>query len=107
MNRTIAITAAIAALGMGLFSSLSVQPAAAAEYRGQRLDGRSFSAIALATNTQQQKLANVTFNGYQALLEFEDGSYAIVELESVVIEDRDNITALDPRKNVRWKIDLH
>jgi hypothetical protein len=107
MKPGLSITSLIAALALGLFSSLPVKPAAAAEYRGQRLDGRSFSAIALSTETQQKKLANVTFNGYQALLEFEDGSYAIVELESVVIEDRDNITALDPRRNVQWKIDLH
>ncbi len=78
----------------------------AAEYQGQRLDGRSFSAIALALDSDQTKDAKVTFSGYQALVRFEDGSYAIVELEDVVIDDRNNITVVDRRQNVQWKLDL-
>lgn len=101
--------AAVLGLSLGIMGSATVMTATAAnaaEYKGQRLDGRSFAAIALALDSQQAKEAKVTFSGYQALLHFEDGSYAIVDLEDAVIDDRDNITALDRRQNVQWKLDL-
>jgi len=99
--------AAVLGFGLGIMGSAAMTTAAsAAEYRGQRLDGRSFEAIAFAVDSEQAKEAKVTFSGYQALLQFDDGSYAIVTLDSAVIRDRDNITALDPRQNVQWTLDL-
>ena len=91
---------------MGSATMMTATAASAAEYKGQRLDGRSFEAIALASGSQQAQEAKVTFSGYQALLHFEDGSYAIVDLENAVISDRDNIIALDRRQNIQWKLDL-
>ena len=107
MKRATAVLSLLSTLGISLLSGEMVQPAAAVEYRGQRLDGRSFAAIALATDSDQPQQVNVTFDGYQALLHFEDGNYAIVELEDVVIQDRDNIKAMDRRQNIEWKLDLH
>lgn len=91
---------------MGSATMTTPTAANAAEYKGQRLDGRSFEAIALSLDSQQAKPAKVTFSGYQALLHFEDGSHAIVDLESTVIRDRNNIIALDRRQNIQWKLDL-
>ena len=96
-------------LSLGILGSATVMStlsASAAEYKGQRLDGRSFDAIALALDSDEAQTAKVTFSGYQALLHFQDGSYAIVDLEDAVIDDRDNITALDRRQNIQWKLDL-
>lgn len=91
---------------MGVAAMTTAATASAAEYKGQRLDGLSFEAMALALDSEQAQPAKVTFSGYQALLHFDDGSYAIVDLENAVIEDRSNITALDRRQNIQWKLDL-
>lgn len=91
---------------MGSTTMMTATAASAAEYRGQRLDGRSFTAIALALDSKQVQEAQVTFSGYQALLHFKDGSYAIVDLEDPIIDDRNNIVALDRRHNIQWKLDL-
>ncbi len=101
---------AVLGLSLGVMGSATILTAtavSAAEYKGQRLDGRSFEAIAFALDSEESQTAKVTFSGYQALLHFEDGSYAIVDLENAVIDDRDNITALDRRQNIQWKLDLH
>ncbi len=92
---------------MGSATMMAATAASAAEYKGQRLDGLSFEAIASTSNSKESQTAKVTFSGYQALLHFEDGSYAIVDLDDAVIDDRDNITALDRRQNIQWKLDLH
>ena len=99
---------AVLGLSLGIVGGTTMAPtmASAAEYRGQRLDGLSFDAIALASDREQAQSAKVTFSGYQALLHFDDGSYAIVELEDVKISDRNNIKVLDRRQNVQWKLDL-
>lgn len=91
--------------GIGL-NGLTLQPAAAAEYRGQRLEGRSFQAIALSNCSQGQQKAQVIFNGYQALIQFEAGGHVIVDLEDFVIQDRSSIKAVDRRQNIEWTISL-
>ncbi|NJN32300.1 MAG: hypothetical protein HC824_19145 [Synechococcales cyanobacterium RM1_1_8] len=89
---------------MGLVANLT-PGASAAEYRGQRLDGRSFEAIVMA-ESKGQKEARITFKGYQALVHFREGGYVIVELDSVIIRDRENIRARDRRQNTEWQIAL-
>jgi hypothetical protein len=99
-------------LGLSLGILGSAPSAAAAEYRGQRLDGRSFEATVLVLSSNQKataakpKEAKVNFSGYQAIIYFDDGSYTIVELEDIKIRDRDNIKAVDRRNQTQWKLDL-
>ena len=102
----------ILGLGLGILGSATAPSATAAEYRGQRLDGRSFEAtvIALSSNdptiAAKPKEAKVNFSGYQAIIYFNDGSYTIVELKDIKIRDRDNIKAVDLRNQIQWKLDL-
>jgi hypothetical protein len=98
-------------LSLGLLGS-AAPSATAAEYRGQRLDGRSFEATVIALHNNNQAAAatpqeaKVNFSGYQAILYFNDGSYTIVELEDIKIRDRNNIKAVDLRNRIQWKLDL-
>ena len=89
-----------------LFLSAGAPAAAAATYKGQNIDGNEYHARAYSYGTQAYYYVHVKFDGGQAKIYFEDGSYIHVSLNNSDITDPHDIACYDYEKHVNWNLNV-
>ncbi len=80
--------------------------ATAATYKGQNIDGNEYHARAYSYGTQAYYYVHVIFDGSQAKVYFEDGSYIYLSLNNSDIAYPHDISCYDYEKHVNWNLNV-
>jgi hypothetical protein len=77
-----------------------------ATFKGQNVDGNEYQARAYSYGAQAYYYVRVIFDGSQAKVYFEDGSYIYLSLNNSDIADPHDIFCYDYEKHVNWNLNV-
>jgi len=78
----------------------------AATYKGQNIDGNEYHARAYSYGAQAYYYVHAIFDGSQAKVYFEDGSYIYLSLNNSDIADPHDIGCYEYEKHVNWNLNV-
>lgn len=78
----------------------------AAEYMGNDVDGQAYSCTAYSYSTGNYYYLTCEFSGDEVILNFPNGGYLTVSMDSEEIEDPSSISAYDYARSTYWDLDV-
>lgn len=78
----------------------------AAEYKGRKIDGETFSASAFSYSTSKYYDVDVVFDGTDVTLTFTNGKTITIDIDDEEIDDPSNISAFDYKTSTFWDLDV-
>ena len=93
-------------VGTVLYLLLTPASITAAEYNGESLDGKTFSASAYSYDTGNYYDVTVEFSGSDAEVYFQNGGHITLTLDDEEIDDPHNISAYEYARSIYWDLDV-